>query len=93
MLVPVESLKAAISKAQGNQKKVLLSIQHKLDSIFSEVERDIKAFGVWSCSLELNNSLMWTHYGDEHRGICLAYKLPDNFIDHIADHFTKSAQH
>lgn len=77
-----KSLKTAISKVQGNQKKVLLSIQQKLDSIFSEVERDIKTFGVWSCSLELNNPLMWTHYGDEHRGICLAYKLPDKFIDH-----------
>lgn len=77
-----KSLKSAIGGVQGDQKKVLLSIQEKLDSIFSKVERDIKTFGVWSCSLELNNSLMWSHYGDEHRGICLKYKLPDKFTDH-----------
>jgi hypothetical protein len=77
-----KSLNTAINKAQGNQEKVLLSIQQKLDYIFSEVERDIKTFGVWSCCLELENSLMWSHYGDEHRGICLAYKLPDKFVDH-----------
>jgi len=77
-----KSLNNAINKVQGNQERVLLSIQQKLDNIFSEVERDIKTFGVWSCSLELENSLMWSHYGDEHRGICLAYKLPDEFIDH-----------
>lgn len=77
-----KSLNTAINKVQGNQKKALLSIQQKLDNIFSEVEKDIKTFGVWSCSLELENSLMWSHYGDEHRGICLAYKLPDQFVDH-----------
>lgn len=77
-----KSLNSAIGKVQGNQKRVLVSIQDKLYSIFSEVERDIKTFGVWSCSLELNNSLMWSHYGDEHKGICLTYKLPDKFIDH-----------
>lgn len=77
-----KSLNTAINKVQGNQKKALLSIQQKLDNIFSEVEKDIKTFGVWSCSLELENSLMWSHYGDEHRGICLAYKLPDKFVDH-----------
>ena len=25
---------------------------------------------------------MWSHYGDEHRGICLTYKLPEKLTDH-----------
>lgn len=77
-----KSLINAINEVQSDQKKVLLSIQQKFDAIFTKVERDIKSFGVWSCSLELNNPLLWSHYGDEHRGICLTYKLPDKFIDH-----------
>lgn len=77
-----KSLNAAIDKVQGAQKKVLFSIREKLDNIFYHVENDIRTFGVWSCSLNLENSLMWSHYGDEHRGVCLAYKLPDTFIDH-----------
>jgi DUF2971 family protein len=77
-----KSLNTAIGKVQGNQEKVLSSIQQKLDDIFLQLEKDIRTFGVWSCSLELENSLMWSHYGDEHRGICLAYELPDTFIDH-----------
>jgi len=77
-----KSLNSATNKVQGAKKKVLLSIQQKLDRILSDVERDIRTFGVWSCSMELENSLMWSHYGDEHRGISLAYKLPDKFIDH-----------
>lgn len=77
-----KSLKSAIGRVQGDQKKVLLSIQDELDGVFTDIEREIKTFGIWSCSLELNNPLMWSHYGDEHKGICLTYKLPDKFIDH-----------
>ncbi|NWH05625.1 DUF2971 domain-containing protein [Desulfobacter latus] len=77
-----KSLKVAIGMVERNQKQILLSIQERLDTLFSEVERDITTFGVWSCSLELKNSLMWSHYGDEHRGICLTYKLSEKFTDH-----------
>ena len=31
-----------------------------------------------SCfSLRRNNQLMWSHYADQHRGICLCYDIPD----------------
>lgn len=29
-------------------------------------------------STRKNNSLMWSHYGDQYRGICLCYEFPDN---------------
>lgn len=77
-----KSLKNAIEKAGGEQREKLLKIKDNLSSLLGVVERDIKKIGIWSCSLELENPLMWAHYGDEHRGICLAYDLPNSFIDH-----------
>lgn len=77
-----KSLKSAINKVSGIQRDILLSIQDKINNIFSDLEKDIKTFGVWSCSTELNNPLMWSHYGDDHKGICLTYKLSDRFVDY-----------
>jgi hypothetical protein len=30
-------------------------------------------------SLTLEEPLLWSHYGDEHRGICLMYEFPEDF--------------
>ena len=51
----------------------------------SELLSDIR----FSCfSKKCNNLLLWAHYGDNHRGICLKYKLPKEmkkniFLDEI----------
>jgi hypothetical protein len=79
-----KSLKSAINKVSGSQRDILLSIQDKVSNLFSDVEKDLKTFGIWSCSMELKNPLMWSHYGDEHKGICLTYKLSEKFIDYIS---------
>ena len=77
-----KSLQVAISKVSGKEKKTLESFAMALGGFFSEVESKLRTFGIWSCSMDLENSLMWAHYGDEHRGICLTYELPDTFMDH-----------
>ncbi|MGS1016139.1 DUF2971 domain-containing protein [Allosphingosinicella humi] len=33
--------------------------------------------GVFSLAQRANCPLMWSHYGDQHRGICLGYSIPD----------------
>jgi hypothetical protein len=33
--------------------------------------------GVFSLAGRANCPLMWSHYGDQHRGICLGYSVPD----------------
>lgn len=77
-----KSLDNAINLVNGEEKKFLEFLKKNLDEHFSRIEIDIKSFGVWSCSMTLENPLMWAHYSDEHRGICLAYELPDHFINH-----------
>lgn len=34
--------------------------------------------GVFSLAQRANCPLMWSHYGDQHRGICLGYSVPDD---------------
>lgn len=74
-----KSLDNAISLAPDADKEFLTVIRDQMQPFFSEVERDIQTYGVWSYSRRLLNPLMWAHYGDEHKGVCLAYRLPDKF--------------
>lgn len=36
-----------------------------------------------------NNVLMWSHYGDEHRGFCIKYRLSKHFIKEEENDFNK----
>lgn len=56
---------------------------------FDEAHRDILAQhirtelmaqygnGVFSLAKRFSCPLMWSHYGDEHRGLCIGYSIPD----------------
>lgn len=60
-----------------------------MNRFFEKVQADIKEIGVCSFSLELTEpatTLMWAHYADNHRGICLTYRFPKSFFDERADH-------
>ncbi len=39
--------------------------------------------GVFSLAERANCPLMWSHYGDQHRGICLGYSVPDDAVGDI----------
>lgn len=39
--------------------------------------------GVFSLAERVNCPLMWSHYGDQHRGICLGYSVPDDTASEI----------
>lgn len=58
------------------------SREENLDEI-KKIQRNtyIKSF-----CLKLNNTLMWSHYGDAHKGICIGYdfsKAPKDVVDHL----------
>jgi hypothetical protein len=71
----------AIAQSVGTNKENLLGI-NKIATLFDKIERDILRIGVCSFSLELENSILWSHYADGHRGICLTYQFPESFIDY-----------
>jgi hypothetical protein len=51
----------------------------------NKIEAFVKNVGVCSFSLELENTLMWSHYADNHRGVCLTYGFPRSFFDEMAN--------
>lgn len=42
-----------------------------------------KKFGIISFSKDWNNPLLWAHYGDKHKGICLGFDVDDSLIKEV----------
>jgi len=74
-----QALQNAIERSTGSARTRLEKMR-AMSEFFEKVQLDLKGMGVFSMSLELENSLMWSHYGDNHRGICLTYSLPESFF-------------
>ncbi|MFC5427624.1 DUF2971 domain-containing protein [Paraburkholderia denitrificans] len=78
------SLVLATAKATGTHKRWL---QSALDNpkFLDDWKTLFAQVGVCSFSLDLYNSLMWAHYADEHKGVCLLYRLTEQFINDPAN--------
>jgi len=61
-------------------KSALVKI-NATNKFFENFENGYKDFGICSFSIELKNTLMWSHYADEHRGLALYYDFPTKFLD------------
>jgi hypothetical protein len=75
-----KSLRKAISQSSGFERETLESFLNndELRKEFKKAQQDIKNYGVFSGSHSpaLSSSLMWSHYADSHRGLCLIYAIP-----------------
>lgn len=68
----------AIPKSSGKRQALLREIL-KL-GLISLIQENIPNLGVCCFSSKLDNSLMWSHYADSHKGVCLYYEIPTNFL-------------
>lgn len=68
----------AISKTSGKRQALLGQIL-KL-GLVSLIQKDLPNMGVCCFSRKLDNSLMWSHYADSHKGVCLCYEIPTAFL-------------
>ncbi|MCG2757311.1 MAG: DUF2971 domain-containing protein [Desulfobacteraceae bacterium] len=75
----VASFENAVSRADELTRNLLEQIRH--NEYLIRVQTEIESMGVCAFSLALENRLMWSHYADDHRGICLTYAIPQSFID------------
>lgn len=83
-----KALENAISKSLSPSRERLETFRG-MSSFYKKLQSDLEKIGVCSFSLELKelaSSLMWAHYADNHRGICLKYRFPVSFFDTRADH-------
>ena len=52
------------------------------DRVFFEAyDSAFDQFGIFSVSINQLNTLMWSHYADEHRGLVLTYSFSPDFLD------------
>lgn len=74
-----KSAKHAISQLSGVKSEILKKILG-IEGYLNEIQRKMKKVGICSFSLKLEEPLLWSHYADEHRGICLTYQFPEEFL-------------
>jgi hypothetical protein len=75
-----KSLLVAASSSTGLRKELLHSLVSDREFI-SLWETQIQSVGICSFSLKLNDHLLWSHYADEHKGVCLLYRFQPSFIN------------
>ena len=61
--------------SNGDQRDALIHARKE----FSGGGRGLLCF-----SFKWSNPLLWAHYADKHKGICLGFDLPDKDIRHVA---------
>lgn len=69
----------AAKKLTGFQREVLETTS-RTPAYFDEIQERMKKVGVCSFSLTLNEPVLWSHYADEHRGVCLLYQFEEDFL-------------
>jgi hypothetical protein len=67
------------SLATGDRKRWLSQFLDN-PTFFDNWKYQLDNFGVCSFSLTMDETLLWSHYADEHRGVCLVYRFPESFI-------------
>lgn len=72
------SLENAMKEASDSLKGVLEKAYTKEQ--LEKLTRKIEEVGVVCFSKQLCNTLMWSHYAENHSGLCLTYQIPEAFI-------------
>jgi hypothetical protein len=68
----------AIPLAKGRTKLHLEWV--KSNTGFEKWESKFNSVGVCAFSLCSSETLMWSHYADDHKGACILYRIPESFI-------------
>ena len=74
-----KSAQHAISRMSGNEKDTLEHIS-KIPDFFDDIQSRLTKIGVCSFSLTLEEPVLWSHYADEHKGVCLLYQFTEEFL-------------
>jgi hypothetical protein len=78
-----KSFEKAASIATGVNKDRLLLVLQTVN-LLESYQKKFETVGVCSFSIlqgSFDEPLLWSHYADEHRGVCLLYQFPTNFIN------------
>lgn len=66
-----------------NFEQQMVSYEYQIvNEIKNQLDLIMKSKGVLSLSSNFNSPLMWSHYADEHRGVCLEYDMSTSVGEH-----------
>ena len=80
----IKSLDSAIGKSKGKVKEKLQKLR-KGEKQLNALNEKLSKSGIFSCSHNrhsraLRQPWLWSHYADKHKGICLIYNIPDQYV-------------
>jgi Protein of unknown function (DUF2971) len=75
------ALRRAIESTDGIAR-TNLETQIASEEFLSRIQSRAQTVGIASFSSGLLKPMMWSHYADHHRGVCLHYRIPSSFIDY-----------
>ena len=64
-------------KSKGIDSSVLTTGKEMIEKIKNQTS----SYGIFCMAEEYNNILMWSHYGDQHKGIALGFEIDDKMLD------------
>jgi len=83
----LDSLSRAIERSDGKVKEKLVLLNGVgVQKHFDALNANLSNTGVFSCShsmasiQSLRQPLLWSHYADGHKGICLVYNISNEYI-------------
>ncbi len=66
-------------RLNGSEIRSLLDM--KIREIDNEIKKVSSSVGIFSATTGLLNSQLWSHYGNEHKGMALLYEFPFDFLN------------
>ena len=78
------SISNAANSLSGASSKKLIALL-KDEEFFKILQKDLNCFGICAFAGSLNcdprEVLMWTHYADNHRGVCIKYEFSEDIVE------------
>jgi len=79
-------IEKAISNAAddlgGDEGETIRQLLNK-DGEFERFQANVNELGIFSACFEMdeNQTLLWAHYANDHKGLCVLYEMPMAFLD------------
>lgn len=87
-----QSIKRLLAEA-GVKKRELLEHLFSDPRLLRPIQEGIDTLGIFSMSMTLNETLMWSHYADDHKGIAICYEFEPEFLADEEKFFGASEVH
>lgn len=68
------------ARALSGEQATKLEALAKNTTLYEKLQNDISKLGICSFGGELLNTLMWSHYGCDHKGVAVTYEFSEEFI-------------